>query len=102
MAEIKDKVSNHYHQRGLEHYFIVQGKGVLHTGQVTEDNEIEWIKPQTVIEGDHFIIKEGFAHQLENSLGGKNLIILFGCPDSHLNNDEDRFFLPDSPDIKKK
>lgn len=76
---------------------MVEGEGILFFGQVT-GNQVStdaWrnIKVRT---GDSFVIPEGYAHQLRK-IGTGDLTILFGCPDSHLDDNEDRYMLPDAP-----
>jgi dTDP-4-dehydrorhamnose 3,5-epimerase-like enzyme len=48
--------------------------------------------------GQNFTIPEGYAHQLERT-GQEELVILFSCPDSHLDNDKDRLMLSDAPGL---
>lgn len=97
VAAIPQQVGCHYHAIGDEDYAVVEGQGILFFGQVTdgtvEPNEWKSIEVST---GDSFVIPEGYAHQLRKT-GPEALTILFGCPDSHLDNDKDRYLLPDAP-----
>lgn len=104
VALIPDRVGCHFHASGNEDYAVVQGKGTLYWGKVEREGHeyaVRWGKPLSVQEGDRFVIPEGYAHQLARE-GGGDLIILFGCPDSHLNDDDDRTILPDAPEIKRR
>ena len=99
VARIPRQVGCHFHQHGCETYEVVQGKGVLHFGKVSQSDDgtsIEWNSPVEVFTGDCFLIPEGYAHQLQKH-GNEELTILFACPDSHINDEEDRYHLEDSP-----
>jgi quercetin dioxygenase-like cupin family protein len=81
------KIGAHYHQDGGEIYEIIRGKDTLHTATV------QAIPPQkmnqistTVAAGDFFSIEPGVAHQLVNT-GDESLILIFGCPATHLSSD---------------
>lgn len=81
------KVGAHYHQHGVEIYGIMQGNGQLFTSdQIDEENRCHQIKSTTVQAGDFFNINAGTAHQLINT-GSEPLVLIFGCPPSHLNSD---------------
>jgi oxalate decarboxylase/phosphoglucose isomerase-like protein (cupin superfamily) len=99
VAQIPSQVGCHYHSQGDEDYAVVQGQGILFFGKV----EGQQVMPEAwrsiaVTTGDSFVIPEGFAHQLRRT-GDEDLIILFGCPDSHLDDTADRFMLPDAPAV---
>ncbi len=100
VASISKQVGCHFHQEGDEYYAVVAGAATLHWGKVVENSEggldVTWEEPVDVSEGDSFVIPEGYAHQLQNR-GGKDLIIVFGCPDTHLEDTQDRTLLPDAP-----
>jgi mannose-6-phosphate isomerase-like protein (cupin superfamily) len=99
VASIPSQVGCHFHAIGNEDYAIVAGCGTLHWGKVSKVKgayQVSWEQPVAVETGDSFVIPEGYAHQLR-SRGEENLVILFGCPDSHLNDTQDRTLLPDAP-----
>jgi mannose-6-phosphate isomerase-like protein (cupin superfamily) len=99
VASIPSQVGCHFHAIGNEDYAVVSGSGTLHWGKVSKTEEVyavNWENPVAVKTGDSFIIPEGYAHQLR-SRGTENLVIIFGCPDSHLNDAQDRTLLPDAP-----
>ena len=101
VALIPNYVGSHYHRVGDETYEIKQGNGRLHYGLVTENADgsvasIDW-QTRDVITGDSFVIPPGYAHQLENLGRTPPLVIIFSCPDSHLNDSQDRHFVEKSP-----
>jgi mannose-6-phosphate isomerase-like protein (cupin superfamily) len=99
VASIPSQVGCHFHAIGNEDYAVVSGAGTLHWGKVGKTNDeyqVTWEQPVAVETGDRFIIPEGYAHQLR-SRGEENLVIIFGCPDSHLDDTQDRSLLPDAP-----
>ncbi len=96
VAAIPQQVGCHFHARGDEDYAVVQGQGTLHWGDVEAGNVVRWETPVQVSAGDSFTIPEGYAHQLRRR-GDGDLVILFACPDSHLDDDVDRTMLPDAP-----
>ena len=103
VAAITDFVGCHFHAHGNEDYAIVRGQGRLHWGKVVKTTggyDVAWETPVSVAVGDSFRIPEGYAHQLEN-LGHDALVILFGCPDAHLDDRADRAMLPVAPELFK-
>lgn len=98
VASIRERVGCHFHKIGDEDYKIISGKGKFHFGKVDSENNVNWQNPIEVSENQSFTIPEGFAHQLEN-IGESDLIITFGCPDSHLSTD--RTMVGDSPYLSK-
>ena len=97
VAAIPEQVGCHFHAEGDEEYAVVEGQGTLFFGKVTAGAvQAEDWKRIAVSTGDSFIIPEGYAHQLCKT-GTGELTILFGCPDSHLDDDGDRHLLPDAP-----
>lgn len=99
VAAIPSQVGCHFHSYGDEDYAVVSGKGTLHWGKAVPDSKgyhVEWEMPVDVSKGDSFVIPEGYAHQLRKRSDG-DLVIIFGCPDSHLNDTEDRTLLADAP-----
>jgi mannose-6-phosphate isomerase-like protein (cupin superfamily) len=83
-------VTAHYHSTGVEIYFIAEGDGIMHTGLVKDKNLVQWNKPLTVKTGDCFNVEAREVHQLQNT-ADKRLLVVFGCPNSHLN--QDRFIV---------
>ena len=103
VASIPSHVNCHVHRHGDETYAVVSGRGRLHWGRVDKEPVdgkyiVHWEAPEDVETGDSFTIPEGYAHQLERR-GDEELVILFGCPDSHLANDQDRTMLDNSPKL---
>ena len=100
VALIPVRVGCHFHRVGDEEYSVVQGRGTMHFGLVDESEgqpEVnEWLSLE-VQEGDTFTIPQQYAHQLTSSTS-EELVIVFACPDSHLD-DRDRTMLPDAPSI---
>lgn len=81
------KVGAHYHQQGVEIYGIMQGSGQLYTSkQIDENNRCSQITSTPVKSGDFFNINAQTAHQLVNT-GNEPLVLIFGCPPSHLDSD---------------
>jgi quercetin dioxygenase-like cupin family protein len=80
------KVTAHYHQEGIEIYSILAGNGMLYTASPNRQNEPTYIQEKAVKTGDFFNIEPGVIHQLVN-LGQDPLILVFGCPGSHLSSD---------------
>lgn len=96
VAAVPQQVGCHFHAHGDEDYAVVQGMGTLHWGEARDDKQVQWEKPVEVNTGDSFTIPEGFAHQLRRR-GDTDLVILFACPDSHLDDSVDRTMLADAP-----
>ncbi|HUW63621.1 MAG TPA: cupin domain-containing protein [Spirochaetia bacterium] len=80
------KVGAHFHKEGVEIYLIVEGSGIIHTGISAINGQVSWNPSVPVQKGDVFSITPGQVHQLENT-GDDNLLLVFGCPASHLGND---------------
>jgi mannose-6-phosphate isomerase-like protein (cupin superfamily) len=74
------KVSAHYHQEGGEVYEIIRGKGMLYTAPSESPSHHT---ATAVNAGDFFNIDAKVVHQLVNT-GDESLIIIFGCPGTHL------------------
>ena len=79
-------VGAHYHTKGNEIYQIIEGDAVMNIGKVGLENQVEWNNPVVVKKGDCFTVLEGQVHQLKNT-SDKKLIIVFGCPNTHLTDD---------------
>jgi mannose-6-phosphate isomerase-like protein (cupin superfamily) len=82
------KVKAHRHLQGEELYIISSGSGTLYTGTVNEAGAEDWNEPITVQDGDTFSIAPRMLHQLHNT-GTTPLVLIFGCPDSHLSTDRE-------------
>lgn len=101
VAAIPERVGCHFHKVGTEDYAVVAGQGTLHWGVVDAQSSpyrVIWNEPVDVQAGDSFVIPEGYAHQLVRR-GDQPLVILFACPDSHIDDANDRILLPDAPDL---
>ncbi len=89
---------------GGEVYYILSGKGIMHTGLVNAGKSganAEWGKKLKlrVKAGDSFLIPPGYAHSLENT-ADVPLLIAFRCPNSHLT-DQDRIIVKNFPAYMK-
>jgi mannose-6-phosphate isomerase-like protein (cupin superfamily) len=103
VAAILKKVGCHFHRHGDEVYSVAHGSGTLHFGEVQDSPsgpQVPHWYELNVRSGHTFTIPEGYAHQLCQA-GSEELVILFACPDSHLDT-RDRTLLPDAPAISKK
>ena len=99
VAAIPTQVGCHFHAHGNEDYAVVSGSGTLYWGKPVRGSDgysVQWGKPVDVTTGDSFVIPEGYAHQLRKR-GAGDLVILFACPDSHLDDTKDRTMLPSAP-----
>ncbi len=99
VAAIPQQVSCHFHAIGDEDYAVVEGQGTLFFSKVTDGGvrAADW-KSIAVRTGNRFVIPQGYAHQLRKT-GSEDLTIVFGCPDSHLDDESDRYLLPDAPEV---
>lgn len=82
----KQKITAHYHQAGLEIYGIISGSGLIHTAVPLDNGEYKNKKSKQVSAGDYFCIEANIIHQLQNT-GNEPLILVFGCPATHLSTD---------------
>ncbi len=82
-------VKPHYHNHGDEHYHIISGKGKIILKKIEDNQE----KSYLVNGKESFVVPEKTIHQLIN-IGTDDLILMFSCSMSHLNND--RFFANES------
>lgn len=80
------QVNAHYHNQGVEIYQILTGNGEIHLGKPDINNKVLWQPAFNVKAGDVFTIEPGTVHQLKNP-HNKNLILIFGCSESHLGSD---------------
>ncbi len=79
-------VTAHYHEKGIEIYFIVSGSGLMGIGRIKDDEQIAWTGQFAVGAGDCFAISPGEVHQLKNR-GHERLVVIFGCTKAHLSTD---------------
>ncbi|MBU1000172.1 hypothetical protein KKE78_02105, partial [Patescibacteria group bacterium] len=85
-----EHVNPHVHFAGEEPYRLIAGKGVMHIGTIGEDNAVVWQDdPIFVKSGETIIVKAGQVHSFE-VIGEEPVIFIFSCPESHLNDDQDR------------
>jgi mannose-6-phosphate isomerase-like protein (cupin superfamily) len=82
----KAKINAHYHENGIEIYQILSGSGTMHTASPDKNGKAINIRRSPVSEGDFFTVEEKTIHQLENT-GDIPLVLIFGCPRSHLGED---------------
>lgn len=79
-------VNPHYHKHGDEHYHVISGTGIIRLKDVINGTEsLHKISSQ-----QSFTVPENMEHQLSN-IGEQPLLLMFSCPDFHLDND--RYFL---------
>lgn len=79
-------VNAHYHKIGDEHYHIILG-----CGEITLIDVFSKIKiTRQVATFNSFVVAANMSHQLRNT-SSEPLILMFSCPESHLQ--EDRFVL---------
>ncbi len=89
-AEISagNSVKPHYHEHGMEIYYIVHGIGQMRIGGI-DQGLVRRLDERQVLAGDCCAVPEGMVHQLVNT-GPGPLRALFCCPSNHL--DSDRYF----------
>jgi mannose-6-phosphate isomerase-like protein (cupin superfamily) len=78
-------VTAHYHMEGNEHYHILQGEGMVEIKNMATQEQSQF----QVTSGESFIVPENVLHKLTNT-GTIPLILMFSCPERHL--DSDRYF----------
>lgn len=79
----------HFHMSHIETYFILDGKGLVRTGVITNET-LHWNEEISVNAGDCFTIFPGEVHEFTNS-SDKILRILGTAPLSH--SQHDRYFI---------
>lgn len=79
-------IGAHYHIYGEEIYQLVEGKGVMYIGKPDDNGNVAWDLPFNIGKGDCYTVSEGHVHQLFNN-SNERLIVIFGCPKSHLSTD---------------
>ena len=82
----------HYHTAGIETYFILQGEGVVSTGEM-QGNRVNWKSKERVKSGDSFTIHPHEVHKFQN-ISHQPLRILATAPLSH--SGHDRIFVEDT------
>ena len=93
-------VNPHFHKKGGELYFILEGSGTMHIGKPQQkDGKLvsDYLSKHELREGGSFIVKAGEVHCLKNNSKEKSLIIAFICPQEHMDNSKDREFVQNSP-----
>lgn len=76
----------HFHREGHELYQVIEGKGEIWLADVKKNKLDTQTTQHKVLAGDTFLVPALTAHQLVNS-GPDPLIMLFGCPQSHITSD---------------
>lgn len=80
------RIAAHYHGSGIEIYLLLEGEGIMYTGKPDSSGSVAWNTPLRLKKGDCFTVSEGEVHQLHND-SDKRVIVVFGCPGSHLSTD---------------
>ncbi|MFZ5643688.1 MAG: cupin domain-containing protein [Bacillota bacterium] len=80
------RIAAHYHKSGEEIYLLIEGEGIMYTGKPDMSGKVEWNPPLILKKGDSFTISQGEVHQLFNDSDNR-IIVVFGCPASHLSTD---------------
>jgi len=75
----------HYHNKDIETYFILDGKGIVRIGTIKNENVL-WNAEMEVNAGDCFTIHPGEVHEFKNA-SENTLRILGTAPLSHSEND---------------
>jgi len=75
-------VNAHYHKHGVEHYHVIEGTGEIELTHLTSRKSIT----RKVEKYCSFVVEENTIHTLSN-IGNGPLILMFSCPESHLNDD---------------
>lgn len=91
-------VTPHIHKKGSEPYRFLSNGGEMNFGKV-EGEEIKWLPPLVVSDGQEVIIEQDEVHSFRNN-GTGDADFVFACPDSHLKDydekerpDGDRFIV---------
>lgn len=79
----QSKLTAHYHQEDDELYQVIEGKGLIWLADVKNNKICEHHEIQA---GDTFVVPALTVHQLVNP-GTGPLIMMFGCPQSHITSD---------------
>jgi len=82
----QSQLTAHFHQHGNELYQVIEGKGVIWITDAKTKNLAHQNTRYDIGTGDTFLVPEMTIHQLSNP-GPKPLIMMFGCPQSHITSD---------------
>lgn len=82
-------IPTHYHKKDIETYFILNGKSLVYTGTIENEN-IFWKNEQQVNTGDCFTINPGEIHGFKN-ISEETIRIIVTAPLSH--SQDDRCFI---------
>lgn len=82
-------VTPYLHKRGSEPYrFLSNEQGEMNFGKV-EGGEVKWLPPLVVSKGQEVVIEQGEVHSFRNN-GTGDADFVFACPDSHLQDYDDK------------
>ena len=88
-VEVGKHVNPHVHFKGEEPYRLVTGEeGVMHIGTI-DGQTVNWSRSIRIRRGGEIIVRAGEVHSFENT-GNTPVDFIFACPDSHLNDAQDR------------
>jgi mannose-6-phosphate isomerase-like protein (cupin superfamily) len=79
-------ITPHYHKEGEEEYHIISGSGVMRILPVYHKDTPIKLFCKYVVAKNSFMVQPNMIHQLINN-GTEDLILLFSCPLSHLEED---------------
>ena len=83
-------VTPHLHKKGSEPYRFLNDGGEMNFGHVTADEkEITWLPPLVVSKGQEVVIEQGEVHSFRNN-GVGDADFVFACPDTHLEDYEEK------------
>lgn len=95
------RVLSHVHSRGDEPYRVVEGEeGVMHIGTIVDTIDGQTVRRSSDIRvrrGGEIIVRADEAHSFKNT-GSTPLYFTFACPDSHLDDTQDRVMTADLPE----
>ena len=81
-------VTPHLHKKGSEPYRFLSEGGEMNFGKVEAD-EIKWLPPLIVSNGQEVVIEQDEVHSFRNN-GSGDADFVFACPDSHLQDYEEK------------
>ena len=79
---VQPYVTPHLHKKGSEPYRFLSDSGEMNFGKV-EEGEIKWLPPLVVSNGQEVVIEQNEVHSFRNN-GSGDADFVFACPDSHL------------------